>query len=79
MATLAARAGRVAVPSVRHRPPPRNGLRTLAFTRARFPRMLAVVDSTTPFDLRLVTGGASPIDDLPILPDQRTGPGGGGR
>ena len=30
--------------------------------------MLAVVDSTTPLDLRLVTGGASPIDDLPIRP-----------
>jgi exopolysaccharide biosynthesis polyprenyl glycosylphosphotransferase len=30
--------------------------------------MLAGVDSTTPLDLRLVTGGASPIDDLPIPP-----------
>ena len=30
--------------------------------------MLAGVDSTTPLDLRLVTGGASPIEDLPILP-----------
>ena len=30
--------------------------------------MLADVDSTTPLDLRLVTGGASPIDDLPVLP-----------
>src|SRR5947209_6679417 len=30
--------------------------------------MLAGVGSTTPFDLNLVTGGASPIDDLPIEP-----------
>jgi exopolysaccharide biosynthesis polyprenyl glycosylphosphotransferase len=30
--------------------------------------MLAGVGSTTPSDLRLVPGGASPIDDLPIFP-----------